>query len=77
MIKKTLTQITKSRLNDKPQYDYRSNILKKSLSPDQYRNETKANFLNMINDILVNMLDQIKLIKKFYNPYVNIKDDID
>jgi len=76
-MKRSLIDITKNRLNTDNRYNYRGKIMERSVSPDQFRNPTKRKFLYYIDDVIVELLEAVKLIKKYMNPYINIKDDID
>lgn len=56
-------------------YDYRPNLLKRSLSNRLFKNGTMKGFLDHVNDIFVKNIDSVKRIKTFFN-YIVEKDDI-
>ncbi len=48
-------------------FDYRGNILKKTISPIFYNDPKRAAILQYIENILSHLVDHIKMIKKSYN----------
>lgn len=56
-------------------YDYRKNLMKRSVSSHLLKNKTLATFIGYLNDIFVKDIDSVKRIKTFFN-YIVDKDDI-
>ena len=58
-------------------FDYRKKdiLLKKTMMPRMFLNDTVKNFLSYVNDVMVNNIDSVKVIRNFFNFTVN-KDDI-
>ena len=54
--------------------DYRDNVLKNSLSPYIYRNQTMGDFLTLIQTVIGDLIDSVKYLKG-YKSYTTKKDD--
>ena len=68
-MKQTIWEIIESRQNSSLYcgFDYRGNILKKTLSSVFYNEKKRAAILEFLDDILSTLVDQVKMIKKTYN----------
>jgi hypothetical protein len=69
------TNTRKTRLKNTG-FNYRGQILRRSLSPYLYREETRASILEEIDRIITFWVDNVKTIKTFYN-YTVPKDYTD
>jgi hypothetical protein len=58
-------------------FDYRKKdiLLKKTMMPRMFLNDTVKNFLSYVNNVMVNNIDSVKVIRNFFNFTVK-KDDI-
>jgi hypothetical protein len=58
-------------------FNYREKdiLLKKTMMPRMFLNDTVKDFLSYINDVMVNNIDSVKVIRNFFNFTVK-KDDI-
>lgn len=52
-------------------FNYFDNILKKSLSPFLYENETLRNYLLKLEPIMAHFFDQVNIIRNWRNWYVD------
>ena len=57
-------------------FDYREEdiIVKRTMMPRLFQNETTAGFLRYINNVLVNNIDSVKIIRNFFNYTVKKND---
>lgn len=74
--RKRLYKIAKHRKDDlkNTRYDYDNILLQNQLSRFIQRNQTMREFLGFINDIIINLLRQVRYLRNFKNFTVN-KDD--
>ena len=58
-------------------FDYHEEdiLLKKTMMPRMFLNDTVKNFLSYVNNVMVNNIDSVKVIRNFFNFTVK-KDDI-
>jgi len=58
-------------------FNYREKdvLLKKTMMPRMFLNDTVKDFLSYINNVMVNNIDSVKVIRNFFNFTVK-KDDI-
>jgi hypothetical protein len=58
-------------------FDYREKdvLVKKTMMPRLFLNDNVKNFLSYVNDVMVNNIDSVKIIRNFFN-YTVKKDDI-
>jgi len=58
-------------------FDYREKdvVVKKTMMPRLFLNDNVKDFLSYINDVMVNNIDSVKVIRNFFNFTVK-KDDI-
>ena len=56
--------------------DYREEdiIVKRTMMPRLFQNATTAGFLRYINNVLVNNIDSVKIIRNFFNYTVKKND---
>ena len=57
--------------DQRPQFDYENQLLKKSLSPYMYANDTMNGFLNRIEPLVSLLFDHMNVIKNFKNYMVD------
>lgn len=76
--KRKLYQVTKRRKNNRKNlgYQYGSNLLKNGLSPHILRNSVINDFITLITDYLLNIINNIKKLEKYKNFTVD-KDNTD
>ena len=57
-------------------FDYHEEdiVLKKTMMPRLFENETTAGFLRYINNVMVNNIDSVKIIRNFFNYTVKKND---
>jgi hypothetical protein len=57
-------------------FDYHEEdvLLKKTMMPRLFENETVAGFLRYINNVMVNNIDSVKIIRNFFNYTVKKND---
>ena len=57
-------------------FNYREEdvILKRTMMPRLFENETVAGFLRYINNVMVNNIDSVKIIRNFFNYTVDKND---
>lgn len=75
--RKRLYKIAKHRKDDlkNTRYDYDNILLQKQLSRFIQRNQTMREFLGFINDIIINLLRQVRYLRNFKNFTVEKDDD--
>lgn len=58
-------------------FNYRKKdvVVKKTMMPRLFLNDNVKNFLSYVNDVMVNNIDSVKVIRNFFNFTVK-KDDI-
>ena len=59
---------------ERSDYDYHGFVMKNSVSPILYDNETRKKLLNMYDVLVCYCIDAIKHIKKFRNYAIDKKD---
>lgn len=52
-------------------YDYRNNILKKTLSRSLFKNDKTNGFLLYLEEMVVHMIDSNVLLRNWFNPTVS------
>jgi len=55
-------------------YHEKDILLKKTMMPRMFQNENVAGFLTRINNIMVNNIDSVKIIRNFFNYTVKKND---
>ncbi len=57
-------------------FDYHEEdiILKRTMMPRLFENETVAGFLRYINNVMVNNIDAVKIVRNFFNYTVDKND---
>ena len=57
-------------------FDYHQEdiLLKKTMMPRLFQNETVKGFLTYVNNVMVNNIDSVKIIRTFFNYTVKIND---
>lgn len=75
--RKRLYKIAKHRKDDlkNTRYDYDNILLQNQLSRFIQRNQTMREFLGFINDIIINLLRQVRYLRNFKNFTVEKDDD--
>lgn len=75
--RKRLYKIAKHRKDDlkNTRYDYDNILLQNQLSRFIQRNQTMREFLGFINDIIINLLHQVRYLRNFKNFTVEKDDD--
>jgi len=75
--RKRLYKIAKHRKDDlkNTRYDYDNSLLQNQLSRFIQRNQTMREFLGFINDIITNVLTQVRYLRNFKNFTVEKDDD--